>query len=136
MPLVSGKRDLTLTLGPVIQNRGQNLCTFSIINDGTDAFYGGVVCKKVSKVGEGFLVGPFNTKNFLNSTFALHLQACEGAETCIVSCHRDQKVWDGSAYVEFSYDRTSKLSEITGLHLTDVNIEDVGDGLRTREGFI
>ena len=83
-----------------------------------------------------FLVGPFNTKNFLNSTFALHLQACEGAETCIVSCHRDQKVWDGSAYVEFSYDRTSKLSEITGLHLTDVNIEDVGDGLRTREGFI
>ena len=94
--------------------------------------------KKLVKLEKGslYIIGPFDTKNFLNLTFALHLQACEGAETCIVSCHRDQKVWDGSAYVEFSYDRTSKLSEITGLHLTDVNIEDVGDGLRTRESFI
>ena len=92
--------------------------TSSMINDGTEPFCGGAVCQKVRTFGNYFSL--FNIIFYLAS----YLQACEGAETCIVSCHRDQKVWDGSAYVEFSYDRTSKLSEVTGLNLTLMNIEE------------
>ena len=75
-----------------------------------------------------------SVKKFVKSLFAsitLHcivLKACDGAETCIVSCHSEQKVWDGSTDIHFSYEdgenRTSKLSEITGLSLTDLNIEE------------
>ena len=69
-----------------------------------------------------------------------YLQACEGAETCIVCCHRDEEVWDGSDDINFIYkdgeNRASKLSEITGLNLTEVNIEDGGDAEKIRKGFI
>jgi len=69
----------------------------SMINDGREASCGGVVCKK----------------------------ACDGAEACIVSCHKDQRVWDGFGYLHVNgTNRTSRLSEITGLNLTDLNIED------------
>ena len=63
-----------------------------------------------------------------NIIICIHFKACDGAETCIVSCHSEQKVWDGSTDIHFSYEdgenRTSKLSEITGLSLIDLNIEE------------
>ena len=78
---------------------------------------------------------------------SLFLQACDGAEACIGSCHKAQKVWNGWSYPERRYSigeagnisqnkkmqflpfsdgehRTSKLSQITGLNLSDINIED------------
>ena len=74
----------------------------------------------------------FSAKKFVK--FSSHylqwlwLQACDGAEACIVSCHNDQKVWDGSEYhAEPETNRTLKLSEITGLTLTAVNIEEDED---------
>ena len=69
---------------------------------------------------------------------SLFLQACDGAEVCIVSCHKDRKVWDGLRYhEEDGVSRTSKLSEVTGLTLTDLNIEDEDDGVRVnRQAFI
>ena len=56
------------------------------------------------------------------------MQACEGAETCIVSCHKHDQAWGENEYHQVSYldgeNRASKLSEITGLNLTDLNIDE------------
>ena len=72
-----------------------------------------------------------------HNCIAPYLQACEGVETCIVSCHRDEDGWDGNEFNNLSFkngeNRASKLSEITGLNLTEVNIEDPE---QTRKGFI
>ena len=57
----------------------------------------------------------------------LSLQACDGAEACIISCHDAQSVWVPNKIDFIDVDganRTSKLSEITGLNLTDLNIEE------------
>ena len=95
-----------------------------MINDGTEPFCGGAICKKVSKLHNFSLINIIICNNCLVFVF----KACDGAETCIVSCHSEQKVWDGSTDIHFSYadgeNRTSKLSEITGLSLTDLNIEE------------
>ena len=87
--------------------------TSSEIHDGTKASCGGSFCKKVSKM-------------FSHQRSTSILQACDGAEACIVSCQPANKVWDGNGYQdEAENDRISKLSEITGLTLTDINIEDL-----------
>ena len=80
-----------------------------------------------------FVKSQFSSRNIIICIGWLHhfFQACDGAETCIVSCHGDQKAWNGSENSPFAYEegenRTLKLSKITGLSLTDQNIEENND---------